>query len=92
MREHLHAHVPLYPPDHPVRVVDKERQQCSPTSSRTKHIASPRYNRAPSPSPVPGDDEDIQVSGSSEGSVDSEAEELKPDHDGEDVGDFQVTL
>ena len=91
MRERLRTHVPLYPPDRPVRVVDKERHSsadtassCSPTSSRTRLIASRRYNRAPSPSPVPSDDEDIQVSGSSEESGDSEAEELKSDHDGED--------
>jgi hypothetical protein len=82
MRERLRTHVPLHPPARPVRVVDKERHSsadtassCSPTSSRARLIVSRRYNRAPSPSPVPSDDEDMQVSETSEESSDSEAEE-----------------
>lgn len=79
------AHVPPRPLDRPVRVVDKERHSsadtassCSPMSSRAMLIASRRYNRAPSPSPVPDGDDDIQVSETSEESGDSgaEAEEL----------------
>ncbi|KAF9649435.1 hypothetical protein BDM02DRAFT_3268758 [Thelephora ganbajun] len=79
----------MYPPDRPVRVVDRERHSsadtassCSPTSSRTRLIASRRYNRAPSPSPVPCDGEDY-VSETSEESSGSEAEG-EFDHDEED--------
>jgi hypothetical protein len=75
-------------------VVDKERHSsadtaspCSPTSSRTRLIASRRYNRAPSPSPVPFDDEGDQVSETSEESGDSEAEECEFDHGEEDEDD-----
>ena len=85
------TNVPLYPSDRPVRVVDKERQSsadtassCSPISSRTRVIASRRYNRAPSPSPVPSDDEDVQDSEAGEESCDSEVEGYEFDDDGED--------
>ena len=86
------AHVLRYPPDRPVRVVDKERHSsadtassCSPTS-RTRLIASRRFNRAPSPSPVPGGDEGVHVSEVEEESCDSEVEGCGFDNDGEDEG------
>ena len=89
-RDSLHTRVPLYPPDCPVRMVGKERHSsadtassCSPTSSRTRLIASRRYNRAPSPSPAPSDDESVQFSEMSEDSGNSEAE----GHDDKDVDD-----
>lgn len=95
-KRNTRTHVPLYPPDRPVRVVDKERHSsadtassCSPNSSKTRLIALRRCNRAPSPSPIPDDDEDIQVSEISEESGDSEAEaeEREFDHDEEDEDD-----
>jgi len=89
-RDGLHTRVPFHPLDCPVRVVGKERHSsadttssCSPTSSRTRLIASRRYNRAPSPSPVPSDDEGIRFSEMSEDSGSSEAE----GHDEEDADD-----
>ena len=92
IRERLRTHVPLYPHDRPIRVVDKERHSsadtassCSPTSSRTMLIASRRYNRATSPSPIPSD-EDVQASEASEESGDSE-EEPGSDHDEEGEDD-----
>ena len=97
----VRTHVPLYPPDCPVRVVNKERHSsadtassCSPNSSRARLVASRRCNRAPSPSPVPDDDEDIQVSETSEESGDSEAEaeELEFDHDEEHSAEMSVVL
>ena len=101
-RERLRAHVPLYPPDRPVRVVDAERHSsadtassCSPTSSRTRLIASRRYNRAPSPSPIPSDDEDVQVSETSEESSDSEVEEWEfgnGEEDEDDSAEMSVAL
>jgi len=96
MRKHnVRTHAPLYPPERPFRVVDKERHSsadtassCSPNPSRTRLIASRRCNRAPSPSPVPSDGEDI-VSETSEESSDSEAEaeEREFDHGEEDEDD-----
>lgn len=101
MRRHnARTHLPLYPPDRPVRVVDKERHSsadtassCSPNLSRTRLIASRRCNRAPSPSPIPDDDEDIQVSETSEESSGSEveAEEYEFDQGGEDEDDSAET-
>ena len=89
-RDGLHTHLPSYPPDCPVRVIGKERHSsadttssCSPTSSRTRFIASRRHNRAPSPSPVPSDDDDDQFSEASDDSGSSEVE----DHDEEDADD-----
>jgi len=88
---------PRYPSDRPVRVVGKERHSsadtassCSPTSSRTRLIVSRRYNRAPSPSPVP-DDEDIQASETEEITGGSETEEREFD-DEEDEGDSAEML
>ena len=92
----VRTHVPLYPPDRPVRVVNKERHSsadtassCSPNSSGTRLITSRRCNRAPSPPPILDDDEDIQVFETSEESGDSEAEaeEHEFDHDEEDEDD-----
>jgi hypothetical protein len=89
----VRTHIPLYPPDRPVRVVKKERHSSADTASscspRTRVIASRRCNRAPSPSPTPGDDEDIQASEASEEPDDSdaEAEERESDHDEEDEDD-----
>lgn len=95
VRERLHTRSNFYPPDRPVRVVGKERHSsadtassCSPTSSRTRLIASRRHNRAPSPSPVPSDDESVQVCETSEESGDSEAEECESDYDEEDGEDL----
>lgn len=85
------THVPIYPPERPIRMIGKERpssadtaSSCSPTSSRTRLIASRRHNRAPSPSPIPGVDEDVQDSEMSGESDDSQAEECQFDHDEED--------
>ena len=85
------THVPLYPPDRPVRVVGRERHSsadtassCSPTSSRTRLIASRRFNRAPSPSPVPGGDEGVHVSEAEEEPCDSEVEGREFDDEEED--------
>ena len=100
-KREIRAHAPLYPPDRPVRVVDKERHSsadtassCSPTSSRTRHIASRRCNRAPSPSPVPDDDEDIQVSETSEESGDSAGERGfdYDEEDGEELAEMSMVL
>ena len=98
VRKNIHTTVPFHPRDRPVRVINKERHSsadtassCSPTSSRTRLIASRRYNRAPSPSPAPSDDEDAWASRTSEESSGSEAEEREFDHDEEDA-DYSASV
>ena len=77
--------------DRLIRVIDKERHSSadtasssSPTSLRTRLIASMRCNRAPSPSPGPPNDEDNHVSETSEESEHSEGEGDGFDSDQED--------
>jgi len=92
VRDSLRANVPFHPPGRPVRVVDRERHSsadttssCSPTSPRARFISSQRCNRAPSPSPVPSDDEEVWDSATSEESGDSEVGEYEFDNDEEDA-------